>query len=86
VLSQAHNWYVPARLTPEMNRTLATTETPFGTVVTPLAFRRERGASRRGAASECPPATILSHTAVLRLPEGRAISMVVECYTAANVR
>lgn len=85
-LSQAHNWYVPARLTAEMNRTLATTQTPFGTVVAPLAFRRERGASRRGAASECPPATVLSHTAVLRLPDGWAISMVVECYTAANVR
>lgn len=86
VLSRAHNWYVPARLTPEMNRTLATRSTPFGTVVAPLAFRRERGPAQRGAASECPPATVLSHTAVLRLPDGRAISMVVECYTAANVR
>lgn len=30
VLSEADNWYVPGRLTPEMNRLLETTETPFG--------------------------------------------------------
>jgi len=33
VLSDAQNWYVPARLTPEMNRLLESTDTPFGTVV-----------------------------------------------------
>jgi hypothetical protein len=36
VLSEADNWYLPARLTPEMNRLLETTGTPFGTVVRPL--------------------------------------------------
>jgi chorismate-pyruvate lyase len=30
VLSEADNWYVPARLTPEMNRLLDTTDTAFG--------------------------------------------------------
>jgi chorismate-pyruvate lyase len=41
VLSEAHNWYVPARLTPEMNRLLETTDTSFGTVVRPLSpYRR----------------------------------------------
>jgi chorismate-pyruvate lyase len=41
VLSEAENWYVPGRLTPEMNRLLETTETPFGRVVQPLgAYRR----------------------------------------------
>ena len=30
VLSEADNWYVPARLTAEMNRVLETTDTPFG--------------------------------------------------------
>jgi hypothetical protein len=29
VLSEADNWYVPARLSPEMNHTLETTDTPF---------------------------------------------------------
>lgn len=41
VLSEADNWYVPARLTEEMNRLLETTDTPFGTAVRPLApYRR----------------------------------------------
>ena len=41
VLSIADNWYVPARLTPEMNQSLATTQTPFGKVVQPLSPHRE---------------------------------------------
>lgn len=41
VLSEADNWYVPSRLTPEMNRLLETTATPFGTVVRSLEpYRR----------------------------------------------
>ncbi len=41
VLSEADNWYVPARLTPEMNAALETTETPFGKAVAPLRpYRR----------------------------------------------
>jgi chorismate-pyruvate lyase len=41
VLSEADNWYVPGRLTADMNRALETTETPFGKVVAPLhPFRR----------------------------------------------
>jgi chorismate-pyruvate lyase len=41
VLSEADNWYVPARLTPEMNQVLDTTDQPFGKVVQPLHFRRQ---------------------------------------------
>ncbi len=41
LLSEADNWYVPARLTAEMNRLLDETETPFGKVVRDLDFRRE---------------------------------------------
>jgi hypothetical protein len=40
VLSEADNWYVPARLTPEMNHVLETTDTPFGKAVAALHFRR----------------------------------------------
>jgi hypothetical protein len=40
VLSEADNWYVPARLTPEMNHVLETTDTPFGKAVAALRFRR----------------------------------------------
>lgn len=40
-LSEADNWYVPARLTPEMNALLATTDTPFGKAVQSLTpYRR----------------------------------------------
>ena len=85
VLSDAQNWFVPARLTPAMNETLAGTDTPFGTVVAPLHFTRERLAARRGRMAECPAGTVLSHRAVLRRPDGAAISLVVECYTRASV-
>ena len=41
VLSEADNWYVPARLTPEMNHTLDTTNESFGRVISPLEpYRR----------------------------------------------
>jgi chorismate-pyruvate lyase len=41
VLSRADNWYVPGRLTPEMNALLETTGTPFGKAVQPLRpYRR----------------------------------------------
>lgn len=40
VLSIAENWYVPGRLTAEMNRLLDSTDTPFGRIVRPLGFHR----------------------------------------------
>jgi len=85
VLSEAHNWYARDRLTPEMNHTLDTADTPFGKVAAPLAFTRERLESRRGASPECPRSTILSHRALLRLPDGKPLALVVECYTRANL-
>ncbi len=41
VLSEADNWYVPSRLTPEMNRLLDTTDVPFGRVIQPLRPQRQ---------------------------------------------
>lgn len=41
VLSEADNWYVPSRLTPEMNRLLDDTDTAFGRAVQALDFHRE---------------------------------------------
>ncbi|WP_036266104.1 hypothetical protein [Methylobacterium sp. 10] len=41
VLSEADNWYVPERLTPEMNRQLETTDTPFGRAVQALGTTRQ---------------------------------------------
>ncbi|QEL57942.1 hypothetical protein FYK34_17295 [Chromobacterium paludis] len=40
ILSEADNWYVPSRLTPEMNKLLDSTDTPFGTAVRALNFTR----------------------------------------------
>ena len=40
VLSEADNWYVPGRLTPEINSLLDTTDTPFGRAVQSLHFQR----------------------------------------------
>ncbi len=46
VLSEADNWYVPSRLTPEMNRVLDTTRTPFGKAIAALGFSRATLSSR----------------------------------------
>ncbi len=86
VLSEAHNWYVPARLTPEINRQLETTDIPFGKAARPLGFTRERLFETRGTIEGCPKDTVLHHRAVLRLPDGRPVSTVIECYTAENLR
>lgn len=40
VLSEADNFYLPARLTPEMNRVLDTGDTAFGRAVAALRFQR----------------------------------------------
>ncbi|MDP9056474.1 MAG: hypothetical protein M3N34_03975 [Pseudomonadota bacterium] len=86
VLSEAHNWYLPSRITPAMNDALATSDTPFGKIVAPLHFTRQALDSWRGRAPACPSDTVLSHRALLRLPDGRPLALVVECYTAANLR
>lgn len=83
LLSQAQNWYVPSRLTPEMNAVLASSTTPFGKVAAPLGFRRELIETRRGAGSDCPAGTVLFQRAVLRLPDGRPLAHVLECYAAS---
>ncbi|MBC2668241.1 hypothetical protein H7F53_03675, partial [Novosphingobium piscinae] len=86
VLSVARNWYVPARLTPEMNAALATSRVPFGKVAAPLGFRRERLDTLPRRSRDCPAGTILGHRALLRLPDGRPLALLVECYTRANLR
>ncbi|MEJ2458933.1 MAG: hypothetical protein P8Y58_12650 [Novosphingobium sp.] len=85
VLSVAWNWYVPSRLTPEMNKALARSDTPFGKVVAPLRFRRQPLETMRGRAENCPEDTISTHRAMLILPDGRPLAYLIECYTAANL-
>jgi hypothetical protein len=99
VLSRADNWYLPARLTQEMNTALQSTETPFGVVVRPLRFQRHTFSARllfnplpagwetqAPAAFEtpvAPPPYVLQHRAVLQTPDGRPFSLLVETYTDA---
>jgi len=85
VLSVAWNWYVPARLTPEMNAALEGSDAPFGKVVAPLNFRRQPLENVRGRAEGCPQGTISTHRAMLVLPDGRPLAYLIECYTAANL-
>jgi hypothetical protein len=45
-LSEADNWYLPGRLTPEMNELLDKTDTPFGKAVQALRFQRHTISAR----------------------------------------
>ena len=96
VLSEADNWYLPARLTAEMNRVLDSSDTPFGVAVRSLDFRRRNLAARllyaplprgweKGVADTAAPgplpAQVLQHAAVLATPDGAPFAYVVETYT-----
>lgn len=82
VLSRAENWYLPARLTAQMNAALATTSTPFGAVVTPLNYHRRT----LSVAYLSGWPNVLRHRAVLETPDGRPFSRVVETYPVRAVR
>ena len=79
-LSVAQNWYVPARLTPEMNAALAG-DTPFGAVIRPLAPHRRtvEVATRRSDAALAP--YVLRHRALVLGGKGQPLAEVVENYT-----
>lgn len=76
VLSEADNWYVPSRLTPDMNRMLDGSDTPFGTVVRPLNFHRNTVAATAQTGD-----TVLQVKAVLLTPQEIPISLVIENYS-----
>ena len=82
VLSEADNWYVPGRLTPEMNRLLETTETSFGTIVRPLEPTRETLSVTMfwKAGETAVPEALFAHRAVLYTPEHVPFSEVYEVY------
>lgn len=97
VLSEADNWYVPSRLTAEMNQRLDTTNEPFGRVVQPLGFQRrtlsaellwsplpvgwEMSAKHAQYGSFRIPNTVLRHEAILYTSAQVPFSAVVETYT-----
>ena len=82
VLSEADNWYVPARLTAAMNATLDGTRTPFGRVVRPLAPVRNtvevRSRVPRGEPGPADP--LFEVDAVLSTGAGQPFCEVVETY------
>ncbi len=97
VLSEADNWYVPSRLTAEMNQRLDNSDEPFGKVVQPLGFQR-RTLSTDLLWSPLPagwemsvspiereplriPRVVLRHEAVLYTSAQVPFSAVVETYT-----
>ena len=81
VLSEADNWYVPRRLTAEMNRLLDTTDTSFGTVVRALEPTRETLAVTMLWSGERPvPEALFSHRAVLYTRDHVPFSEVHEIY------
>ena len=86
VLSVAHNWYVPGRLTAEMNAALAATQVPFGRIAAPLNYRREPLEVLSRPPRGCPANTISAHRALLQLPDGRPLAYVLECYTSENLK
>ena len=88
LLSEADNWYVADRLTKAMNRTLDSTDTPFGAVVRPLGFTRATLSSRLlwpppGGPGLGPlplPDALIENRAVLRRADGQPFALVDERY------
>ena len=86
VLSDAINWYVPARLTPAMNAQLDGGDTPFGRVILPLSpSRRTLSARMLWDGKGTLPATILRHRALVLDGQGRPLAEVIENYRAVLV-
>ncbi len=73
-LSEADNWYVPARLTPEINRLLDESDIPFGRVVQQIDFHREILSatllwSPLASAWEMAPAPMIASGSMLQIPD-----------------
>lgn len=88
VLSEASNWFVPARIPREMRDALATSKLPFGTVIGPLKPRRRTFAVRfsglngpePACAPDARPCTVFEHKAVVLREDGVPIAAVHEKY------
>jgi hypothetical protein len=92
VVSEADNWYVPSRLTADMNHALETTDTPFGRAIKDLAPYRLTFEAivhwtlplRSDGATLAFPPVLFEHRAVLyRASDQAPISEVDEHYQAA---
>ena len=81
VLSEADNWYVPSRLSVDMNHLLETTDTPFGTVVRPLEpYREAIAVTMFWTGGAAPPEALFAHRALLFTRDHVPFSEVYEVY------
>lgn len=90
-LSEAENWYVPARLTQEMRDALEG-DTPFGAAITPLKPVRRTLATERmwqpPASADAPitvPHELFRHRALVLDASGRPLAEVAETYTSGLI-
>jgi hypothetical protein len=92
VVSEADNWYVPSRLTPEMNTALEKTDTPFGRTIKDLQPYRltfeavvhwHPPAHPEGTTLALPPVLFEHHAVLYRASDQAPISEVAEHYQAA---
>ena len=81
VLSEADNWYVPSRLSVDMNHLVETTDTPFGTVVRPLEpYRETIAVTMFWTGGAAPPEALFAHRALLFTRDHVPFSEVYEVY------
>jgi chorismate-pyruvate lyase len=88
-LSLAENWYVPSRLTPEMNNLLVSTQTPFGQVIAALQPYRHTfdmqvhwPLSTRTLPDGEMPQALFEHRAVVYSQNHEPLAEVHEIYQA----
>jgi chorismate-pyruvate lyase len=78
VLSDADLWYLPARLTAQMNHALAVGDTPFGAVIRALS------PTRRTLSSDRPGSAVILHVRAIVLDgAGRPLALADERYRKA---
>lgn len=81
VLSEATNWYVPGRLTPQMNAALDGGDVPFGRVVLPLRPYRRTLSTWVATPGRIPvEGDVVRHRALVLDGGGRPLAEVVERY------
>ncbi len=81
LLSEATNWYVASRLTPEMNAALDSSDVPFGRVILPLSPRRETYSTWTVRAGRSPAGgVVIRHRAIVLDNAGRPLADVAEHY------
>lgn len=83
VLSEATNWYVPARLSPSMNAALAKSNAPFGRLILPLSpIRHNLSVTVVQPDRDELAGTVLRHHTLVLDGEGCPLAEVLERYQA----